>query len=211
MPSPDLFFQTINSYQRSAALKTALELDVFTAIGDGPGNLSAIAQKCGASERGTRILCDYLTVLGFLTKSEGGYTLTPDSAAFLTTRSPAYLGGTVGFLTDPQLIRSFDGLADIVRRGTIPPAGDMVSEANPVWVQFAKAMAPMMVPAARVIADLVGGPTGAPQRVLDIAAGHGVFGITIAERNRRADIVAVDWPAVLQVAEGNAVKAGVRD
>jgi hypothetical protein len=34
-PSPELFFQTLNSYQRTAALKTALELDVFSAIHEG--------------------------------------------------------------------------------------------------------------------------------------------------------------------------------
>jgi len=52
------------------------------------------------------------------------------------------------------------------------------------------------------------GRTG-PMRVLDIAAGHGLFGIEIAKQNPQAHIVAVDWARVLDVAYENACKAGV--
>jgi ubiquinone/menaquinone biosynthesis C-methylase UbiE len=70
-------------------------------------------------------------------------------------------------------------------------------------------MGPMMVPAAHAIADLVAGTSA--MRVLDIAAGHGLFGITIAQRNPLAQIVAVDWPAVLAVATEHARSAQVQD
>ena len=72
-------------------------------------------------------------------------------------------------------------------------------------------MAPMMVPAAEAIADLVASSTSGPLKVLDIAAGHGLFGITIAKRNLRAEIVALDWKNVLTVAEENARAAQVSD
>jgi ubiquinone/menaquinone biosynthesis C-methylase UbiE len=45
--------------------------------------------------------------------------------------------------------------------------------------------------------------------VLDIAAGHGIFGIALAQRNPQAEIVAVDWKPVLEVATENAVAMGV--
>jgi ubiquinone/menaquinone biosynthesis C-methylase UbiE len=48
-----------------------------------------------------------------------------------------------------------------------------------------------------------------PLKVLDIAAGHGTFGITIAERHPETEVVALDWPAVLEVAKENADKAGL--
>lgn len=88
-PSPALSFDTINAYQRTAALKTAIDLEVFTAIGEGAQTADAIAQCCRASVRGTRILCDYLTILGFVEKQGDRYTLTPDSEVFLNKRSPA--------------------------------------------------------------------------------------------------------------------------
>jgi ubiquinone/menaquinone biosynthesis C-methylase UbiE len=72
-------------------------------------------------------------------------------------------------------------------------------------------MFPMMAPAAEGIADLVASSTSGPLKVLDIAAGHGLFGIAIAKRNSRAEVVALDWKAVLAVAEENARAAGVSD
>src|SRR4029453_6224095 len=148
---------------------------------EGAHAAGAVAQRTGVSERGVRMLCDYLTVLGLLQKSDGPYQLTPESAAFLSKRSPAYLGTTAKFLLLPELKKNFDDLTEAVRRGGVAPAGSTVADENPIWVEFARAMAPMMMPAAHAIAQLVGaGPVGAI-RVLDIAAGHGMFGITIAE------------------------------
>jgi ubiquinone/menaquinone biosynthesis C-methylase UbiE len=211
MPSAEVVFDTLFAYQRSAALKTAIDLDVFTAIDDGDKAAAAIATRCSASERGVRILCDFLASIGLLAKSDGRYQLTPESAAFLSKRSPAYLGTTARFLLRPELKHNFEALTEAVRHGGVPPSGDnTVADENPLWVEFARSMAPMMVPAAHAIADLVAGTPGA-LRVLDIAAGHGLFGITIAQRNRLAEIVAVDWPAVLEVASENARSAQVQD
>ena len=67
-PTPQLFFQTINSYQRTEALKAAIELEVFMAIGEGNSAVPEIAKRCQTSERGMRILCDYLCIIGFLAK-----------------------------------------------------------------------------------------------------------------------------------------------
>ena len=206
MPSADIVFDTMFAYQRSAALKSALD---FTHIDSGASTSSDIAARSGASERGIRILCDYLTTIGLLVKSDGSYRLTPDTAAFLSKKSPAYLGTTVNFLLLPELRRNMEGLTETVRRGGITPAvTNTVSDENPIWVEFARSMAPMMVPSAQAIAELVAGEGAV--RVLDIAAGHGLFGITIAQRNPRAEIVAVDWPSVLAVATENAGHAQVQ-
>src|SRR5512132_3372592 len=97
-PSPQLFFQTINAHQRTEALKAAIELDVFTAIGEGNSTAAEIAKRCEASEKGIRVLCDYLTIMEMLNKQDGRYTLTLDSSVFLDKRSPAYLGGAIEFL-----------------------------------------------------------------------------------------------------------------
>lgn len=208
-PSPELFFDTMQAYQRTAALHAAIELDLFTAIGDGARTVSAIATQCQASERGTRMLCDYMTIVGFLSKTGDTYQLTPDSGVFLSKRSPAYLGGTFEFFGSPQIVRTFDDLAATIRRGTIMEHQNAVADDNPVWQKFARAMAPMMMPAAQAIADILDGPSAGPIRVLDIAAGHGVFGVAVAQRNTQAEIVAVDWEGVLQVAAENAAKMGV--
>lgn len=208
MPSPELYFETMFAHQRTAAMKAALELDLFTAIDEGAGTVREIAARCKASERGTRILCDYLTTAGFLTKSKEKYAVTPDAATFLSKRSPAYLGTTAQFLASQNLRQNFDSLADTIRRGSVSQEGNTVKEDNPIWVEFARAMAPMMFPAAQAIAEILG-PSDAPIRVLDLAAGHGIFGIMVAQRHPKAEIVAQDWAAVLEVAVENAKKMGV--
>jgi len=98
MPSADVVFDTLFGYQRSGALKTAIELEIFTLIDTGAKTAAEIASRCNAAERGIRILCDYLTTIGLLTKSGGSYGLTPESAAFLSKQSRAYLGTTMRFL-----------------------------------------------------------------------------------------------------------------
>lgn len=209
-PSPVLFFETMNAYQRTAALKGAIQLDVFTAIGEGNNTAPAIAARCRTSERGMRILCDYLVIMGFLGKDGHNYRLTPDSAVFLDRRSPAYMGTAERFLASSTIIDAYKDVAAIVRKGgeVFSPHGTMDPE-HPIWVDFARAMAPMMAMPAEAIAKLTGAHEGANWKVLDIAAGHGLFGIAIARHNPNATIVAVDWPQVLEVAQEHAVSAGV--
>ena len=210
-PSPEFFFDTVSAYQRTAALRAAIELDVFTAIAEGAHTSEELAARCETAERGMRILCDYLTIVGLITKEGGRYALTPDSALFLDRRSQAYLGGTLEFLLSPMLTVGFEDLAETVRRGgTTMPEGGTVAPDNPIWVKFARAMMPMMFMPAQQIAKLVGGD-GGRLKVLDVAAGHGVFGISIARQNPEAEITALDWPGVLEVAGENARAAGVGD
>ena len=211
-PSPELFFDTLIAYQRTAAIRAAVELEIFTAIAEGNTRASEIAERCGAAERGARILCDYLTLNGFLTKQDGHYGLTQESALFLNKQSPAYVGAAVEFLTSPMVTEGFDLLTDAVRKGGAAKGeAATTTPENPVWVKFARGMAPLMQPAAQAIAEMVDAQADQPLKVLDIAAGHGAFGIAFAKRNSAARIYAVDWAPVLEVAGENAVAAGVAD
>jgi ubiquinone/menaquinone biosynthesis C-methylase UbiE len=209
-PSPRLIFSTFNAYQRTAALRAGVELDVFTAIGEGNQVPGEIAKRCEASERGIRILCDFLVISGLLDKHDGRYVLTPDSAMFLDRRSPACIAAASAFLTSPMLTSGFDDLASVVRKGgTIVSAKGTMEPDHPVWVDFARSMAPMMVMPSRFIAGLVAGSGRKVEKVLDIAAGHGLFGIAVAQAMPEAHIFAVDWENVLTVAQENARAAGV--
>jgi 2-polyprenyl-3-methyl-5-hydroxy-6-metoxy-1,4-benzoquinol methylase len=209
-PSPEHIFNTLNAHHQTAALKTAIELDIFTAIDEGKHHVENIAERVKASPRGVRILCDYLAILGFLKKESGSYSLMPDAALFLSKHSRAYMGTMVGFLANERHYDNFRKLTEAVRRGgTAGENGHDKAPDDELWVSFARSMAPLTIPAALFIAQLLGAPEGRAWRVLDIAAGHGMYGITLAQQNSQAHITAVDWPAVLEVAKENAAKIGV--
>jgi ubiquinone/menaquinone biosynthesis C-methylase UbiE len=211
-PTPERIFQTLTAYQQAAAMKAAIELDLFTAIAEGANTTDRLAVSCNAAERGVRILCDYLTVLQFLRKEEGRYSLSPESAIFLDRNSPAYVGGMSGFLSGSHLTEAFENLTASIRKGgtTLEAQGSMSPE-HPMWEDFARSMAVMMKMPAEAIAGIVGVERMGPCKVLDIAAGHGVFGITLARHNPLAQIHAVDWRNVLPFARRNAEEAGVAE
>ena len=210
--TPGLVFEMLQAHQRTAALKAAIDLDVFRAVGEGPGDVASIARHCSASERGIRILCDFLTIYGVLAKKDGLYRHTPTSAAFLDPRSPSSLASIAQFLSNPAMRDPYDHLAEIVRSGrTVLPGAGSVEPENPIWVQFAETMAPMMAPMVGPLGAVVLEGHVGPMRVLDIAAGHGLFGIEIAKQNPQARVTGLDWAPVLRVALDNARKAGVHD
>jgi len=209
-PSPALVFELLNSYQKTEALRAAIELDLFHALGGGPASAAKLASRCSASEKGMRILCDFLTVVGLIEKSNGEYKHTPTSALFLDPRSPGCVATTARFLSIPELREPFSRLAEVVRTGhTTLPGEGTVEPDNPVWVEFAHSMAPMMGMLAGPLGGIVVNGRRGPMQVLDIAAGHGLFGIEVAKQNPHATVVALDWKQVLDVAQANARKAGV--
>jgi SAM-dependent methyltransferase len=207
--SPDLLIDAVLGYQRTGAIKAALALDLFSAIGETEGTAEAVAARVGAAVRGVRILSDYLTIYGFLTKEGSRYRLTPSSAAFLARSSPTYLGSIADFLAAPEMVSLWlDDPPSYVRNGGSPGLANVAPD-NPVWVKFAKSMMPFMGPQAAGLAAEVAGWPRPPRRVLDIAAGHGMYGIAVAKAVPGAEITALDSPGVLDVAAENARAAGL--
>lgn len=210
MPDPQPIWQIMTGFQHSAAYKTAIELELFTKIAEGNTAVPALAAACGASEKGIRILADVFTVHGFLTKENGNYGLSPMAAAFLDKNQPSYIGSSVEFIMSDGQRRGYDDLTSAVRQGGSRVRGDAsLDPESPMWVTFAKAMMPMMFPAANGLAAAIGLEQDSRIKVLDIAAGHGIFGIAVAQRYSNAEIYAVDWANVLTVATENAERFGV--
>lgn len=207
--SPELFADAVTAYHKTAAIKAAVELDLFTLIAAGARTTADLAERTGASRRGLRILCDYLTVLGFLEKTGETYCPTPSTAQFVNGASPADRSSVVAFLAGPDMLRMFlDDPAGYVRRGGTAGPANMAPN-NPIWATFARAMVPFIGGAAAGLAAHVGAWERRPRFVLDIAAGSGMFGISIARALPEAGITALDWEHVLAVTRANAALAGV--
>ncbi len=207
-PNPALVWDTLTAHQRTAALRAAIELNVFGALSNGHRTAAAIAEQCGVPERGIRILCDSLTISGLIAKTNGEYFHTPTSAVFLAPDSPASMAPTVPFLLSPKILRASDLLTETIRRGHTaleePLAGEEVTE----WVTFAQSMHPMMMPAAEFMAEIAS-PPAAPAKVLDVAASHGLFGMAFARRNAATKVVAQDFATVLDVTRAKVTAAGL--
>jgi hypothetical protein len=211
--TPTPIFNLFAAYQRTAVVNTALELDVFSAIGaNGSATAADVASKCGAAERGIRILLDYLTGAEMLKKTGDKYSLGPEAAFFLDKKSPAYVGSAINFMYSSHLRDAFDVLTATVRKGgTALPDKGATADEHPQWIEFAKSMAPLMFPASQGIAERVKSRLPQNAKVLDVAAGHGMFGLAIAQHVPTAQITALDWAPVLTVAEENAKRFGVAD
>ncbi|MCI4354941.1 MAG: methyltransferase domain-containing protein [Thermoplasmata archaeon] len=209
-PSPQRILAALHGFERTAVLKAAIELDVFTAIAEGATDVAAIAARVGASDRGTRALVNTLVALDFLQLHGTRYALTPESARYLDRGSSAYLGGTATFLASRTMTEAFADATEAVRRGGSAPAVDSMTPSHPVWSEYARAMRPLFQRPAESVADLVlREMTPPPARILDVAAGHGLFGIVLAQRLPDATVTALDWPEVAELARAHAREAGV--
>src|SRR5438128_2693270 len=208
--TPFRLFQAINAFHLTEAIRSAIELDIFTAIGAGNTTAEAVASHCGVAKRGARILCDFLVVNGFLSKSGNQYASSEDSATFLDRKSPAYMGSCTEFLLTDDIRQNLRDLTNAVRHGGCRQTYAHAPE-SPVWVAFARSMAPMMMMASQGLAEIVTGGEKRPLKVLDVAAGHGLFGIAVLRANPKTEVTAVDWKNVLEVARENAEKFGVAD
>jgi SAM-dependent methyltransferase len=203
---PVRFLDAAGGFQRSAVVRTAVELGVFSRIAESSGTAEELSQRCGTSARGMRVLCDALCVLDLLDKHADRYRLTAEAAFYLDERSPGYLGGALEFLHSEMVLGAYARFTDAVRTGGAPPGQQHSLEpGNPMWVRFARGMMPLMLPAAEVVGRLAKGT----RRVLDVAAGHGLFGITILASEPGSAATAVDWAPVLALARENARQAGV--
>lgn len=200
---PAWLLEEFRAYERTLSLRTAIELDLFTRIGAGADTIPALAKSTRASPRGLRVLCDTLTVHQHLVKVGNRYRLTLNSRIYLSRDSPAWFGSAIKFLASDAYVKAFSDLLHSVRRGR-------ARSSKTIWLDYARLMSPLAPHVAEFMAGALKVDCAGPIRVLDVAAGHGLYGIAIARCNPEADIYALDAVEVLRVAAGNARRAGVR-
>lgn len=205
-------YEAALAYQKTAALTAAIKLDILTLIDAGAATSDALAERTATSGRGIRILCDFLTVIGLLTKQDGAYGVTEAGKRYLDRSSPSWMGSSIEFFAAPEMLRLvLDDPVSYVRRGGSAGLAHLAPD-HPIWRRFAKAMTPIArLSAKRAAAQLAIRPSGSPAKVLDVAAGHGFYGIELARVLPEVVVTAVDWPGVLELACANARDEGVSE
>ena len=199
---PDRLEQMIRGYMPSRCVLTALELDVFTAVGDG-ADAEQIGAKIHANARAVGMLLNALVSLGLLAKSGDNYRNTPESARFFVQGSKD--NHRNGLLHTANIWHRWSTLTDAVRRGThIPIDRDHTPEWTHSFIagmqRNAKDRAPHVVKAL--------GTTGV-RRILDLGGGSGAYSIAFARACPEVRCEILDVPEVVPLAAEYVSKANV--
>jgi (2Fe-2S) ferredoxin/predicted O-methyltransferase YrrM len=198
--------ERIRAFQESRALLTALELDVFTAVGDSASAVE-VAAKLHTDPRATEMLLNALASLHLLVKQERVFHNSPAAARYLTTGSRD--NARPALLHTAHLWQRWSTLTDCVRIGTAV-AHDEIADRGEDWTE---AFISAMHRNASERAPLVVGAVGAENihRMLDVGGGSGAYSIAFAQANSalRADIL--DLATVEPIARNHIQKAGLED
>jgi hypothetical protein len=207
---PGVILQMLQGAQVSAAVNAGIQLGLFAVLADGPLDAGAVAQAIQCPERSTLVLLDALAVVGLLTKAHDRFTLSPVALQHLVPGKPTYVGRVADIYCDPLRWGGLARLSDTVKNGgTILP--DLTeTPLHPFWETFAESSEALAFPAAmtleRLLKDTV--ESTAKMRVLDVGAGSGIYGFTLA-KHPNVELTALDWPNVLEHTRGWAKRLGV--
>ena len=208
--TPERIMQMAWGYAAPLILEAAIRNKVFDTLDAGPKTVDEVAAATGASTRGLRAIMNALVGFEFLkVNGDGRYELTPESSTFLVTTKPTFFGGMVAH-TSRQLIPNWLHLTDVVATGKPATTVNSEDDGSAFFQELVSNIFPMSYgPAQALAAHLALGDTGPAVRVLDLGAGSGVWGIAVAQSSPRVTVTAVDWPAVLPIAQNTAAKFGL--
>jgi SAM-dependent methyltransferase len=196
--TPERLMELSFAYAPPLIISAGVNTKVFDTLEDGAKTPEQVAEKTGASARALRILMNALIGLGLLKKDrQGNYSLTPESAAFLLSRNPGTHAGFFGTIA-PNLISRWLRLSDIVREGRPAVAVNQEIEGTEFFSQLVENIIPLSHPPAQKLANhLKVAKTKNEIRVLDLAAGSGIWGIALAQKSPRVRVTAVDWAGMI--------------
>jgi ubiquinone/menaquinone biosynthesis C-methylase UbiE len=196
--SPRPLMRILGDFANSRILDASIEYDFFSLIDKGLHTASEIARAAGTDPRATRIVLDSLQALSLVVKDSEKYLLTPMAEAFLVRGKPSYVGDF-----RYVALALWDGMAHLnesLRTGKPLSRMDTVGELE-VWEKLVLGIIVIAEPAAKALCDWLEIGVGRKGlRVLDIAGGSSIFGMTILTRDPSADVTQLDWPNVNAVA-----------
>lgn len=196
--------QAIRAFQESRVLLSAIELDVFNAIGQG-AVADDVARCLGTNARATEMLLNALASLGMLGKEGGLFRNTARSAQYFTRESPA--DARAAMLHQVHLWETWSTLTECVRTGGAADRKD-TSERDANWT--AAFIAAMHYNAAERAPELVRAvDASSARRLLDLGGGSGAYSIAFAQAHPELRAEILDVPAVVDLARGYIEAAGL--
>lgn len=210
--TPERIMQFAFAYAPPLMLEAAIHLRIFDVLDEGAKTVEEVSTATGASVRGLRALMNALVGLQFLAKeTDERYSLTPESAAFLVSTKPSFYGGFFRH-TSVQLLPKWMEMREIVRTGRPAISVNLEQDGAQYFRDFILDIFPINYPSARALAEVLDVAHAAQTiRVLDLAAGSGVWGITLAQASPQVQVTAVDWAGVIPVTRETVSRFGVAD
>jgi 3-hydroxy-5-methyl-1-naphthoate 3-O-methyltransferase len=210
-PTPERIMQMSFGYAPPLIIEAAVKLNLFDLLDAAPKTAPRLAKEARASARGVAAICNALVGLRLMGRDGDSYTLTPESAAFLVSHKPACHGAFFHHIST-QLMPKWLALEETVRTGKPAASVNSEKEGAEFFAEFVESIFPLSYAAAKALGEHLGVPKATkPIRVLDLAAGSGVWGVALAEQSPQVQVSAVDWPPVLAVTKRVAQRHGVGD
>lgn len=192
-------------------IEAALSNGFFDALARAPMNAAELANVTGASQRGVTAVMDALVGFALAARDrEGRYVLTPESDAFLVSSRPGSLAPFFQHISH-DLIPAWTSITECTRTGAPARPVNTQEGGAEFFRDFVEALFALGYRAALALAQSLALPQNEPLKILDLAAGSGVWSIAFAQTYPQARITAVDWDAVLPVTQKVAARHGVSD
>jgi C-methyltransferase len=195
---PAAVFQMLGGAQATAVVSTSIRLGVFAALASGPAGVDEVAARVKCPARSTRILLNALTVLGLLVKEGATYRLGPMAEGSLVPGRPGYAGDMANINGHPLMWEALGRLKEAVQSGGTVLEQHAETPGHPFWEDFAKYTAGFSTMTAMAVEKSVHDFVASKPkvRVLDVAAGSGMYGFTMLQ-NPNVELTSLDWPNVL--------------
>jgi hypothetical protein len=214
-PKPDRILQLGYAFRASKALLSAVELDVFTALAEGPLELDCLRKKLRIAERGARDFFDALVALAMLERDQAGrYRNAPETDRYLDARKQTYIGGDLVHL-NARMYPSWNLLTLALRTGR-PQGNASAADYFPTLYAdqsaletFAKGMTGGSLLAAKAIAETF--PWSQHKTMIDIGTAQGCLPVVIAQAHPHITGGGFDLPQVRSVFETYVSDHGLAD
>lgn len=201
---PDELQQTIRGFQESRVVLTAIELDIFSAIGKG-ADANEVARKLSTDPRATESLLNALVAMQLMDKRDGIFENKPVAERFLSA------GGRddyrAAIMHSVHLWQRWSTLSECVRKGTAVTYEEMVERGDKWTNAFIAAMHKNAGLRAPVVARAIG--LKGVRRVLDIGGGSGAYSIAFAQADQDIQVDIFDLPTVVPLAQKHIDEAGL--
>ena len=204
--NPNTIREFAASFQKSRILLSGFELDIFTNIEESGITCNQISHNLNLDEHACERLMNALVSLGFLKKQNKLFFNTAESSAFLSRKSPDYLGG---LMHSNHLWNTWSNLTKVIKTGVSAHPDEINSRGEDWLTPFITAMhdrAKKQAPLQLASIDL-----SEIKSILDIGGGSGAYSMEFASRKPSIDATVFDLPNVVPITKVFLEKEGFSD